>query len=164
MRTVTVFSALTAVTLSLGTASLHAQSASIQATATVLSAITVTGTNLAFGNVTPGVNKTVAITDAGAGLFTVTKAAATSVALTFTLPTNLTVRRQHPADRHLDRRLEQHRQQRRGRDRLHAERVGDDRAVGRREPVGVGRWDRVAGGAQAAGAYAGNVTMQVAYL
>ena len=33
---------------------------SIQATATVLSAITVTGTNLAFGNVTPGVNKTVA--------------------------------------------------------------------------------------------------------
>lgn len=89
MRTVTVLSALTAVTLSLGTASLHAQSATIQATATVLSAITVTGTNLAFGNVTPGVNKTILITDAGAGQFTVTKAAATSVALTFTLPTNL---------------------------------------------------------------------------
>jgi hypothetical protein len=68
----------------------QAQSATIQATATVLSAITVTGTNLAFGNVTPGVNKTVAITDAGAGEFTVTKAAATSVALTFTLPTQLT--------------------------------------------------------------------------
>ena len=90
MRTATVLSALTAATLSFGTASLHAQSATIQATATVLSAITVTGTNLAFGNVTPGVNKTVLITDAGAGQFTVTKAAATSVALTFTLPTNLT--------------------------------------------------------------------------
>lgn len=90
MRTATVLSALTAVTMSLGTASLQAQSATIQATATVLSAITVTGTNLAFGNVTPGVNKTVLITDAGAGQFTVTKAAATSVALTFTLPTNLT--------------------------------------------------------------------------
>lgn len=91
MRTATLFSVVTAVTLSFGTASLQAQSASIQATATVLTAINVTGTNpLAFGNVTPGVNKTVAITDAGAGLFTVTKAAATSVALTFTLPTNLT--------------------------------------------------------------------------
>ncbi len=90
MRTATVLSALTAAALSVGTASLHAQSATIQATATVLSAITVTGTNLAFGNVTPGVNKTVAITDAGAGQFTVTKAAATSVALTFTLPVNLT--------------------------------------------------------------------------
>jgi hypothetical protein len=89
MRTATLFSAVTAVTLSLGAASLQAQSATIQATATVLSAITVTGTNLAFGNVTPGVNKTIAITDAGAGVFAVTKAAASSVALTFTLPTVL---------------------------------------------------------------------------
>ena len=89
MRSATVLSALTAASLSFGAASLHAQSATIQATANVLSAITVTGTNLAFGNVTPGVNKTVAITDAGAGQFVVTKAAATSVALTFTLPTNL---------------------------------------------------------------------------
>jgi hypothetical protein len=90
MRSATVLSALTAASLSLGTASLHAQSTTIQATANVLSAITVTGTNLAFGNVTPGVAKTVAITDAGAGLFVVTKAAASSVALSFTLPTNLT--------------------------------------------------------------------------
>jgi hypothetical protein len=90
MRTATVFSALTAMTLSLGAASLQAQSATIQATATVLSAITVAATSpVAFGNVTPGVNKTVAITDAGAGLFSVTKAAATSVALTFTLPATL---------------------------------------------------------------------------
>lgn len=90
MRTATVLSAALAASLSLGTASLQAQSATIQATATVLSAITVTGTNLAFGNVTPGVNKTVLITDAGAGVFTVTKAAATSVALTFVLPATLT--------------------------------------------------------------------------
>jgi hypothetical protein len=75
--------------LSLGVASANAQSTTIQATATVLSAITVTGTNLAFGNVTPGVNKTIAITDAGAGKYAVTKAGASSVSLTFTLPTNL---------------------------------------------------------------------------
>jgi len=89
MRTATVLSAVLAASLSFGAASVQAQSATIQATATVLSAITVTGTDLAFGNVTPGVNKTIAITDAGAGLFTVTKAAATSVALTFTLPGTL---------------------------------------------------------------------------
>jgi hypothetical protein len=86
----TVLSAALAASLSFGAASLQAQSATIQATATVLSAITVTGTDLAFGNVTPGVNKTIAITDAGAGLLTVTKAAGTSVALTFTLPAILT--------------------------------------------------------------------------
>lgn len=90
MRTATVLSAALAASLSFGAASLQAQSATIQATATVLSAITVTGTDLAFGSVTPGVNKTIAITDAGAGVFTVTKAAATSVALTFTLPAILT--------------------------------------------------------------------------
>jgi hypothetical protein len=90
MRTATVLSAVLAASLSFGAASLQAQSATIQATATVLSAITVTGTDLQFGSVTPGVNKTIAITDGGAGLFTVTKAAATSVALTFTLPAILT--------------------------------------------------------------------------
>jgi len=90
MRIATVLSAALAASLSFGAASLQAQNATIQATATVLSAITVTGTDLAFGSVTPGVNKTIAITDAGAGVFTVTKAAATSVALTFTLPAILT--------------------------------------------------------------------------
>jgi hypothetical protein len=89
MRVLPVLSAITAVTLSLGAATANAQSSNIQATATVLTAITVTGTDLAFGNVTPGVNKTIAITDAGTGKFTVTKAAASSVSLSFTLPTNL---------------------------------------------------------------------------
>jgi hypothetical protein len=53
--------------------------------------VTVTGANdLQFGNVTPGVNKTVAIADAGAGRFDVVKAANQGVTLAFTLPANLT--------------------------------------------------------------------------
>ena len=69
MRTATVLSALVAAGLTVGAATAEAQtSASIQATATVLSALTVAaGNNLVFGNVTPGVNKTIAITDGGAG-------------------------------------------------------------------------------------------------
>jgi hypothetical protein len=92
MRTATVLSAVLAASLTVGAATAEAQnSASIQATATVLSALTVTaGNNLLFGNVTPGVNKTVAITDAGAGTFDVSKAANSDVTLSFTLPANLT--------------------------------------------------------------------------
>jgi hypothetical protein len=91
MRTATVLSAVLAAGLTVGAATAEAQnSASIQATATVLSALTVAaGNNLAFGNVTPGVNKTVAIADAGAGRFDVTKAANSGVTLSFTLPTDL---------------------------------------------------------------------------
>jgi hypothetical protein len=89
MRVLPVLSALTAVTLSLGVASANAQSTNIQATATVLSAISVTGTDLQFGNVTPGVNKTIAITAAGAGKYAVTKANSSPVSLAFTLPANL---------------------------------------------------------------------------
>lgn len=92
MRTATVLSAAVAVGLSLGAGALQAQtSANINATATVLGALTVAGANdLQFGNVTPGVNKTVAIADGGAGRFDVTKAASSGVALSFTLPANLT--------------------------------------------------------------------------
>lgn len=92
MRSTTVLAAALAASLSLGAGALQAQtSASINATATVLSALTVTGaSDLQFGNVTPGVNKTIAIADAGAGRFDVTKAAATGIALSFTLPTDLT--------------------------------------------------------------------------
>jgi hypothetical protein len=92
MRTATVLSALVAAGLTVGAATAEGQapSASIQATATVLSALTVTaGNDLAFGNVTQGVPKTVAYTDAGAGTFTVTKAANSAVTLSFTLPTDL---------------------------------------------------------------------------
>jgi hypothetical protein len=91
MRTATVLSAMLAAGLSVGALRAEAQtSATINATATVLSAITVTGANdLQFGNVTPGVAKTVATTDAGAGRFNVVKAANQGLTLTFTLPTNL---------------------------------------------------------------------------
>ena len=47
------------------------------------------GNDLVFGNVTPGVDKTVAITDPGAGTFTVAKGAGTGVTLSFSLPTDL---------------------------------------------------------------------------
>jgi len=65
---------------------------SISATATVQSPITVTGAqNLAFGNVFPGVAKTVAYNDAtNAGQFSVTGQASTPVTYSFSLPTNLT--------------------------------------------------------------------------
>ena len=91
MRTATVLSAVLAAGLSVGAATAEAQtSASIQATATVLSALTVAaGQDLQFGNVTPGVNKTVAIADAGAGRFDITKGANSGVTLSFTLPTDL---------------------------------------------------------------------------
>jgi hypothetical protein len=70
---------------------LAAQSATINATATVLSPITVTGANpLAFGNVTPGVAKTIAASASTAGLFTVAAANTTPIAVTFTLPGTLT--------------------------------------------------------------------------
>jgi hypothetical protein len=88
----TVLSAVLAAGFSFGAATLQAQtSADIQATATVLSAVTVTaGNDLQFGNVTPGVAKTIGIADAGAGRFDVTKAANEGVTLSFTLPTDLT--------------------------------------------------------------------------
>ena len=91
MRTATVLSAAVAVGLSLGAGALQAQtSANINATATVLAALSVTGaSDLQFGNVTPGVNKTVAIADAGAGRFDISKAVNSGVALSFTLPASL---------------------------------------------------------------------------
>ncbi len=91
MRTATILSALLAAGLSLGATALEAQtSATIEATATVLSAVTVNaGPDLQFGNVTPGVPKTIAIGDAGAGRFDVTKATGAGVTLSFTLPTDL---------------------------------------------------------------------------
>jgi spore coat protein U-like protein len=74
-------------------AALQAQTnnASITATATVQSPINVVGAQqLSFGNVFPGVNKTVAATDlANAGRFDVTGQASTPVTLSFTLPATL---------------------------------------------------------------------------
>jgi hypothetical protein len=70
--------------------SASAQSANINVTANVFQAITVAaGTNLDFGNVFPGVNKTITVTDAGAGRWDATGQATQPVNMTFTLPTNL---------------------------------------------------------------------------
>ena len=60
----------------------------INATATVLSAITITGTNLAFGNIAPTQTKTIA--PAAGGTFVVTGAANSPVTVSLTtLPTNI---------------------------------------------------------------------------
>jgi hypothetical protein len=68
----------------------QAQSATIAATATVVTPITVTGTApLAFGNVFQGVNKTIAFSDATSGRFSLTGYLASQVAMTFTLPATL---------------------------------------------------------------------------
>jgi hypothetical protein len=68
----------------------HGQSATVSATATVVTPLVVTGgANLAFGDVFQGVNKTVPFSDAASGRFSVTGFATSQVALTFTLPTNL---------------------------------------------------------------------------
>lgn len=60
-------------------------SGNINATVTVLSALTLTGTPLAFGNIAPTQNKTVAVTDAGAGRFAIK--GSNSAAVTFSLTT-----------------------------------------------------------------------------
>ena len=66
------------------------QSATIAATATVVTPITVTGTApLAFGNVFQGVNKTILFSDATSGRFSLTGYLNSQVAMTFTLPVTL---------------------------------------------------------------------------
>jgi spore coat protein U-like protein len=73
-------------------ATAQTQSATIQATATVMQPINVVGAvNLAFGNVFPGIAKTIAVNAAGAGRFDVTGQASAPVLVSFVLPTNLTV-------------------------------------------------------------------------
>ena len=84
---------LTALVLTvLATAAAQAQvnNANITATATVQQPINVsTGQSLNFGNVFPGVAKTIATTDATAGRWDVTGQASTLVNLSLTLPINL---------------------------------------------------------------------------
>lgn len=84
----TRFVAIVVAALSLFSASAGAQNnASATVTATVQQPITVTKNNdLSFGNVFPGLDKSVAVTAAGAAKFTVAGQASTPVNLTFTLP------------------------------------------------------------------------------
>ena len=92
MRTISRFALVVAALVLTGTA-LQAQTnnASITATASVQTPINVIGAQqLSFGNVFPGVNKTVAATDlTNAGRFDVTGQASTPVTLSFTLPATL---------------------------------------------------------------------------
>lgn len=69
------------------------ESAINQATATVLSALTILGNNnLVFGSVTPGLNKSVAKTTVGfAAEWEIIGIAGSEISLTFTLPGNLTL-------------------------------------------------------------------------
>ena len=67
-----------------------AQSATVTATATVVTPLVVTGTNnLAFGNVFQGVNKSVLFSDATSGRFSIAGFGVSQVAMTFTLPATL---------------------------------------------------------------------------
>src|SRR5258705_2951199 len=80
-----------ALVISASAAQAQTNNASITATASVQTPINVVGAQqLNFGNVFPGVNKTVAATDlTNAGRFDVTGQASTPVTLTFTLPASL---------------------------------------------------------------------------
>ncbi|MGE0354162.1 MAG: DUF4402 domain-containing protein [Gemmatimonadales bacterium] len=91
MRTVLRMSAgLLGLALMATTVQAQTNNATITATAVVQSPINVTGfAPLDFGNVFPGVNKTVAVTDATAGRFDVTGANSAPVFMTFALPTDL---------------------------------------------------------------------------
>jgi hypothetical protein len=75
-----------------GVASAHAQNnASATVTATVQQPVTVSKNNdLSFGNVFPGVDKSIAVTAGGAAKFTVAGQATTPVNLTFTIPGTIT--------------------------------------------------------------------------
>ena len=92
MRTASCLTLVTVALMLTGTA-LQAQTnnASITATASVQTPINVVGAQaLSFGNVFPGVNKTVAATDlTNAGRFDVTGQASTPVTLSFNLPATL---------------------------------------------------------------------------
>ncbi|HXI22037.1 MAG TPA: DUF4402 domain-containing protein [Gemmatimonadales bacterium] len=91
MRISTRVAAAMVVACSLVATAAHAQSATIQALANVYQPITVTGArDLDFGNVFPGIAKTIAIADPTSGRFDLGGQASANVDLTFTLPPNLT--------------------------------------------------------------------------
>ena len=93
MRTRSIIAACIGIVCLIGASStVHAQeSATIQALANVISALTVTGTNdLNFGNVTPGTPVTIDKATVGsAGEFTIVGSPASEVTLDFTLPDSL---------------------------------------------------------------------------
>ncbi len=92
MRSITKLSLVVAALVLTGTAvQAQTNNASITATANVQTPINVLGAQqLSFGNVFPGVNKTIAATDlTNAGRFDVTGQASSPVTISFTLPATL---------------------------------------------------------------------------
>lgn len=87
----TIFTAALVLGLSSGVLAQNSDNDNISASADVIAALSVTGDNdLTFGDVSPGVNKSVAPDAATAGLFTVSGGADASVELQFsTLPSTL---------------------------------------------------------------------------
>src|SRR5881392_1241023 len=83
--------AVTAFAVIAGARSLAAQNnASATVSATVQQPITVTkNSDLSFGNVFPGVDKSIAVTAGGAAKFTIAGQATTPVNLTFTIPATI---------------------------------------------------------------------------
>jgi spore coat protein U-like protein len=93
MRTITKVVAGLAALATLSTVSAQAQSqtGSVAALANVQQPINVVGAvDLDFGNVFPGVNKTIGVAAATAGRFDVTGQASAPVLVSFVLPANLT--------------------------------------------------------------------------
>jgi hypothetical protein len=93
MNTASKLSLAVVALLAIGATTAQAQGVSntITATANVQTPLTVTGTtNLDFGNVFPGVPKTIATTAGTAGLFTVGGQNSAEVNVSATTPTNLT--------------------------------------------------------------------------
>ncbi len=90
MNTASKLSLAVVALLALGAATAQAQTAGINATATVQTPLTLTGqADLAFGAVFPGVAKTVLSTDPGAGRFLIAGQGSAEVNVTFALPVNL---------------------------------------------------------------------------
>lgn len=91
MTTASKLSLAVVALLVVGASAAQAQSANISATATVQTPLTLTGTaSLAFGNVFPGLAKTILSGDATSGRFTILGQPLAEVSMTFTLPTDLT--------------------------------------------------------------------------
>lgn len=87
---ITAFLVLGVCSISFGQTGGQSDNATIQSSAEVLTQLAVTGGNsLNFGDVSPGVDKTVNYYDSNAGTFTVTAGENATVDLNFTLPTEL---------------------------------------------------------------------------
>ena len=138
MRTTTRVSAVVAAFLTLGALPAMAQSANINAVANVFQAITVTGAQtLDFGNVFPGVNKTILATAGTAGRFDLAGQISAPCPGGVHPADQSDERRQQPGDRHVDR-VHQPDHQLGRLHRVHPVRYGHfDRVQRRGCPVGV---------------------------